>query len=318
MIYAQPGAPFQVVADGFEAGLVGTVGVQLLDNATGTVVLARTTGGITEPIKAPKPLYLFMGGAAPAEGRYTVVWDDGTTSASDDLIVGGPAPFGPSAGGSGTLVDDLVAQVVEQGNFDAPPAWVLGWLDQRHKLMCSRSKCFRKKVTLATVAGQSAYPVPAEVQEILEVTVASPIAGGLGVPYAPSKPEDLSAGALGFVWLSGVFVARGGGIFVRDESSEGVDEIALYPTPTESGLSVVVSTVCRPGGLELGTAVRTPPEFDDGLVAGAIATGLERIEARPDIASSAEQKFGIACEELVRQVRRRFKGQGPSKIRVRR
>lgn len=217
-----------------------------------------------------------------------------------------------------TLVDELVATVTEQGNFDVPPAWVLGWLDNRHKLICARTKCFRKKLTLTTVAAQVSYVLPAEVQEILAVSVASPSAGGLGVPYAAGRPGDLPAGALGFVWLQGVFVSRGGGIFIRDESAEGVDELALYPTPSEDGLSIMVTTICRPAKLALGDSLKTPPEFDDALVAGAIATGLERTEGRAELAATSEQKFTVGCEELERQVRRRFKGEGAAQIRVRR
>jgi hypothetical protein len=51
-------------------------------------------------------------------------------------------------------------------------------------------------------------------------------------------------------------------------------------------------------------------------VSGAIATGLQRQEYRPDLAQAFEQDYENACEEWRRQVRRRYRGAGPTAIRI--
>lgn len=225
---------------------------------------------------------------------------------------------------AGTAVATLVSVILEEGNFDATPAMALRWLDQRHKLICSRSKCFRRRLPIAggTVAGTRGYPIPAEVVEIREVTVqGSASVGGSPVPYGAGRTTDLAAGALGFIWLGGQYVGVGGGIYVRDESNAGQDLLALYPTPSESGLAIELLAVCRPPALEnggegAGATLVTPVEFDDALVAGAISTGLSRIESREDLAAGGESKFAAACEELTRQVNKRMRGAGAAQIRV--
>lgn len=215
-------------------------------------------------------------------------------------------------------VEALVTSILEEGGFDATQSMALNWLDQRHRLMCSRTRCFRKKLSAPTVAGQRGYPVPAEVQEIREVLVESSAAtGSETVPYGAGHHSDLAQGALGYIWLGGLYSKVGGGIFVRDESATGEDLLALYPTPTESGLIIMTHAVCRPAALVVDGQTVTPPEFDDALVAGAIGTGLERIEGRPDLAASSEAKFEGACVELLRQVNDRFRPTGPVQIRVR-
>lgn len=322
----------------------------------------------------------------------------------------------------------LVKSVLEDGGFDTTEAKVLDWLDQRHKLMCARSDCYRRKVPLGpTVAGQQSYPIPAEVQEIREVLVVTPTSSGVGVPYGAGRHSDLAQGALGYIWLGGIYLRAGGGIYTRDENAEGQDLLALYPIPSEAGLTISVLAVCRPevlqlspsglvaggtatiryclttreltptelatfvggGGLPVGVGteagvastvleyqlpgkawataavvkdatgayhslvtapeqgtiywrakwldaggaivaqtplgeepvkggggLRTPPEYDDALVAGAIATGLERLEGRADLAGTGEQKFAAACQELKGEVNRRFRRPGGAEIRV--
>jgi hypothetical protein len=216
-------------------------------------------------------------------------------------------------------LDGLLSSVVEEGSFDVPKTQALGWVNARHGLMCARTKCFRKKLSVGpTVANQQGYPVPAEVIEIREVLVQSSAStGGLGVPYGAARHTDLAQGALHYLWLGGLYLAVGGGIFVRDENASGEELLALFPTPTEAGLTITVQAVCRPAPLVIGVGgLRTPVEFDDALVAGAIATGLARVESRADLAAPNETVFANACTELLGQVDKRFRGSGPAQIRV--
>lgn len=315
----QPGATFMATASGATPGLVGTVGVRIL-RQNGTTVAARTTVGIIE-LLAESGSYTATLTAPSAPGTYAVVWDDGTVSPStisvEELIVTASPVLTGEAVGSGTAVAELVDVVSKEGVFDASPATILRWLDRRHLSFCARTKCFRRKLDIGpTAAGVSSYALPAEVQEIRELLVGAVNAPALGVPYGVGLERDLAQGALGYLWLGGLYQAVGGGIFTRDESGAGADLVALYPTPTEAGQPIVIRAVCRPPHLVDGGRVVTPPEFDDALVAGAIATGLERLEARPDLASAAEARFSQACGELLGEVERRYRGSGPAEIRV--
>lgn len=331
-------------------------------------------------------------------------------------------------------VADLVASVLTEGNFDATQMQVLAWLNARHELMCARTRCYRRKIEVGpTVAEQQSYVLPKEVLEIREVVVQSPESadlGGLGVPYGAGLHRDLAQGALGYLWLGGVYQRAGGGIYVRDENGDGKDLLALYPAPTEGGLAVSVFAVCRAEPLTLGvveglvvgsaatlrfnftdralteaeqqtfdasgdlpagvgvdpavvrltytlpgaapvtvegadvvreaqgsysvsvtpavlgallweglgfnaegaqtnstgpletaivgvSGLKTPPEFNDALIAGAVATGLARLEARPDLAQEGNSVFAAACQELEAQVNKRYRGSGAATIRVR-
>lgn len=327
-------------------------------------------------------------------------------------------------------VAELVQSVLTEGSFDVTEGQALSWLSARHERMCARTKCYRRKIQVGpTVAEQQSYPLPPEVVEIRELQVASSKSTppGLGVPYGAGRHVDLAQGALHYIWLGGLYLAVGGGIYVRDESSEGQDLVALFPVPTESGLAITVFAVCRPDPLTLGTSgliaggagtfrfcsttrplteaeratflaggslpagvgaeagvttvvfeyqlpggswtagavvkdatgayhstvsplaqgnllwrakglsgagavvwatpveeervsglggLRIPPEFYDDLISGAIATGLERVESRPDLAAPYEAKFDAACGELQTQVSKRYRNSGPAEIRV--
>jgi hypothetical protein len=89
--YAAPGASFESVAQGFATGLVGTIGVTLIDNL-GAVTTVRTTAGIIEQAGLPG-VYAAVMTAPATQGQYTIVWDNGAVPlaesdiATDELTV---------------------------------------------------------------------------------------------------------------------------------------------------------------------------------------------------------------------------------------
>lgn len=122
---------FEATANMGTTGLVGTLGVQIIDNQ-GATVLARTTAGIAEfPVGFGTYETLLI---APATvGQYTIVWDAGPNDvATEDLVVvavgtgdvvpiippSGPAPVaGPcQAWISGADVADCAGIEVSSGN----------------------------------------------------------------------------------------------------------------------------------------------------------------------------------------------------------
>jgi hypothetical protein len=205
------------------------------------------------------------------------------------------------------MTDGLVDQVKTEAQFDVTDTAALAWLDRRHKKMVVRARALRKTVSIGpSVASQRDYALPSDLVEVLEVSVD-------GLPYGRATHTDLSYGAQGWLMLDGI-----GGVVASEETASGDAEIALYPTPTQAGLTVTVRGVFRPSDLLVGTdsTIKVPDEFLDSLVSGAIATGLQRQEYRPDLAQSFEQDFSDACEEWRRQVRRRYRGAGPTTIRI--
>jgi len=205
-------------------------------------------------------------------------------------------------------VQSLIDQVKTEAQFDVTDAQALAWLDRRQKKMAVRARAYRKTATIAggTVANQRDYPLPSDLVEVLEVTVG-------GLPYGRATHADLSYGAQGWVELSGI-----GGVVSSEEDSSGGPEIALYPTPTTAAQAILVRGIFRPASLVVGTdsTIVVPDEYLDSLVSGAIATGLSRQENRPDLAQGFEQDYENACEEWRRQVRRRYRGAGPTPIRI--
>jgi hypothetical protein len=88
-IYAQKGTGFEATVQGFNSGLVGTLGVRVIDNVGGTTTPRQTTG-ISELI-AGSGLYGVTLIAPQVPGEYSVVWDDGQPgpnhTASESLTV---------------------------------------------------------------------------------------------------------------------------------------------------------------------------------------------------------------------------------------
>lgn len=93
MIVTAPSVSVEAVAQGFPTGLVGTLGVRVLDGQ-GATTIARTTSGILET-PASSGIYTATFTAPATAGQYVVVWDDGTTFASEQLQVTATA-FSPT------------------------------------------------------------------------------------------------------------------------------------------------------------------------------------------------------------------------------
>lgn len=204
-------------------------------------------------------------------------------------------------------VQQLVDDVRVEGAFDVTPEQALRWLTRRHRKMVARARCYRKTVSIGpTVADQRDYALPEGVVQLFELTVD-------GVTYGNGRHADLAQGAQGYLLLS-----DSGGVVVAEEDEAGASEVALYPTPTTAGSEVLVRATFLPPDLDVAddSTLKIPGDFTDALVAGAIATGLRRVEHRSDLAQPHEQEFADACEELRRQVNRRYRGPGPAQIRV--
>lgn len=110
-IYVAPKVAFEASVSGAPSGLVGTMGVRIVDVPTATTVLARTTAGIVE-YPAGSGVYTTILTAPGTPGTYQVVWDSGvvspTTSAEEDLFVSALYPGEAVASGSDLCTLDQV------------------------------------------------------------------------------------------------------------------------------------------------------------------------------------------------------------------
>lgn len=108
-IYAQPAASFEATAQGYSTGLVGTVGVRILDGQGGTTTPRGTVGIVESP--SGSGIYTATLTAPATAGTYVVVWDDGATYASEELVVTSDyfTPAAPSSTSSLCSVADVKA-----------------------------------------------------------------------------------------------------------------------------------------------------------------------------------------------------------------
>src|SRR4029078_12974345 len=96
------------------------------------------------------------------------------------------------------------------------------------------TRASRKSVSMGpTRASRRDYALPSDLVEVLEVSVD-------GMPYGRATHTDLSYGAQGWLLLDGI-----GGVIASEETASGDAEVALYPTPTQAGLTVTVRGIFR-------------------------------------------------------------------------
>lgn len=118
-----PGATVYPIWQHDTTGLAGTVGLTLLNKATGAVVTARSTAGITELSVngVPAAAYRATTILPTIEGAYTFAWDNGTGGAGgvsfEDVVV---AYSALTAGPASPLNLTQLRQHVETGLEDEP------------------------------------------------------------------------------------------------------------------------------------------------------------------------------------------------------
>ncbi len=214
---------------------------------------------------------------------------------------------------SAATIAGLVEAVKEDGQFDASEAQVLRWLDERHRRMVAESKCYRQQLEIGKlVSGQALYVVPPTIIEIMQVTVG-------GYVYGAARHSDFAEGELGYIWLGGT-----GGIAGRDDSGSGESLLRIFPAPSSTGgtpavgSAIMVYAAMQPPPLQAGqdSAIKVGDDYLSALVSGAIATGMLRMESRPDLAQPHETVFADGVAKLVRATNRRYRGTGPALIRV--
>lgn len=110
-VYSRPEELVETYLESAPTGLVGTVGIQIINTANGAVVTPRTTAGITE-IPAGSGAYYAKVTAPGSPGTYSIVWDTGTigplTTAADVLVVNSTGAVPPSIPGQNIITLEQV------------------------------------------------------------------------------------------------------------------------------------------------------------------------------------------------------------------
>lgn len=119
-LWVAPGASFEATVQGFTSGLVGAIGVRILDNVGGTTS-ARTTAGIIE-FPAGSGHYAATLTAPDVAGSYTVFWDTGvvspSTTAAEDLTVTTTTPGGAVAQPGDLTTLEAVRSFLQKGGSE--------------------------------------------------------------------------------------------------------------------------------------------------------------------------------------------------------
>ena len=108
-VYAAPGSGIEaslLMAMPGGSGLAGTIRISIINTPVGVTFLAPTTAGINEN-PAGSGLYHWAGTAPATSGRYSIIWDRGTSIdliAVEELVISGtPAPDVPAPGDDGNF-----------------------------------------------------------------------------------------------------------------------------------------------------------------------------------------------------------------------
>lgn len=206
-------------------------------------------------------------------------------------------------------VQTLIDEVTQEGGFEATDVQALRWLNRRHRFIVAQSRSLRDRVQVGpTVAGQEFYAV-SNVVETYNVEVG-------GVPYAKARRPDVYGYSQGTLLWTG---PTGAGFVVEDVDESGVQGFTLIPPPDSAGTAITIWAAVPPADLaaaDPASALKIDSDCYDGLVSGAIATGLLRIEQRPDLAAPHEQIFAATVEMMRQRVKRRYNTSGPAQIRV--
>lgn len=186
-IEALPGATFEATLSNAPSGLVGTVGVRILDNVGGTT-LPRTTLGITEN-PAGSGFYYVTLVAPTVVGQYTVFWDNGvvspTTTSEDSLLVAYSLNAGPSVD---IVARDSVRRLIGDGRpSNGPPFGIVRLEDLSDQIQAQATPTqtgFLLRFTqVPTFGSVTCYAIPASITAYLD---------GSTNPVAPTVDADSS------------------------------------------------------------------------------------------------------------------------------
>lgn len=171
-----------------------------------------------------------------------------------------------------------------------------------------RSEWTRATLTAVTVADQADYSFPSGFsatsgERILEVSVD-------GNDYGLGSAQQGRQLARGDVFL------RGNGLYWISFDASGTEKLTLYPTPTESGLTISILCVREPTELVASTDVpAVPGRFRSAIADYAAAHAFGTIEDNAELRAYYEQQFDTKVAELM-ALRNSREGRGTAQMLV--
>lgn len=234
-------------------------------------------------------------------GWYRVVWIDAAGDISES-----PAFYADQSSyqASGVPFSDLVSRLRTMSPMSEAEAKAR--LNQAHKRMVVEGEALKQSVAIAeTVADQAVYELDPDIAQLLNVR----IDGKRYVRKSVDEIEDLGASEA----YSRGFPQR---YFAPEFSGAGAGELRVYPTPTDTGLSITGRAVMLPPDLVNDTDYPSlPSDFHEDLIDGAMATVLLRDDERLSDAFALEERFRGRIKELHGRINRRI-GSGPARIKL--
>jgi len=209
-------------------------------------------------------------------------------------------------------VSGLQDAIVNEASFDVTPTQALAWINRRWRSMVGRARAYRKTLTVGTTTANVAFYPLTGVLEVYEVTVA-------GIPYSRGRRGDPYFNTQGELAWTGM--GEGRGLFVPDANASATRGVTLVPTPADTGSAISAFAALEPPDLTADSTGDTllaaviDGEFVEALIAGAMAIGYRR-EGNLGLARDNDQMFDSGSDEFMRITRRRYRGPGPTQIRV--
>lgn len=127
-------------------------------------------------------------------------------------------------------------------------------------------------------------------------------------PGSNSQIVGLTQGSLRF--------QGGGGLWTINFQTDGDDEVTLWPTPSEAGLTITADAVIEPTALANPTdEPKVPERFRRALVDYAAAHAFGGEEDNPELRRFYQEEYDVRLSRL-RQLRMSREGSGVVQMQV--
>ena len=208
--------------------------------------------------------------------------------------------------------DQLIDRLVTL--YDVETSRANDVLNERLTRMAVDSEIIRSIQSLGTTtADTSTYTLASNVARVLKA-YATYSTGQLNYEAAetPEALFDIDAG-VAEAGSSDAFIV----VYPDSDADSTTSSFRLYPTPTESGVTVYGLVVLEPASITYGssTALPVPLAVHQHLLAGCKAELSDESE-RQDESAKFEAVFQQGVQALVKRVNSRGRGSGPHRMRV--
>jgi hypothetical protein len=210
----------------------------------------------------------------------------------------GPGP------GSGLTLTQLRSRVKDVATFDEPDATIDQIANEKHKQLVALSGWDTRITNLGTtVTDQGEYDVPSGIADLAKLRVDS-------TPYKQVGLDQIWDLRNGDAFLSGA-----GGVFAPNYKADGTQQVSIYPTPDEDGLTIDALVTFVPATLGASDYPIVPEDVQPAIADGVVAELWRLRSENAQEAAEFENRFQGAIELLRRRKNSRI-GTGPVQIGV--